>query len=144
MWKPRELKTLADVGQGPQKKKEFLEKSAYVCCRVHRRSRNRCCCHYKSKSVTFSTFSTGLIAASFRDYSSPAMFTRRPHKINQPTPPQRCRSETENFILENLKSSVLSQFKKYHSSGNLKCNNLSIFQNLKLRIYSGKNPSDFS
>jgi len=32
-------------------------------------------------------------------------------------------------------SSVLSQFKKYHPSGNLKFNNLGIFQSLKLRIF---------
>jgi len=30
-------------------------------------------------------------------------------------------------------SSVLAQFKKYHPSGNLKYNNLGIFQSLKLR-----------
>jgi len=41
---------------------------------------------------------------------------------------------TETFILEDLFSSVLSQFKKYHPSENLKFNNLGIFQNLKLRI----------
>jgi len=46
--------------------------------------------------------------------------------------PQRCRSETENFILEDFFGSVLSQFKKYHPSGNMKFNNLGIFQNLKL------------
>jgi len=40
--------------------------------------------------------------------------------------------ETGNFILEDLFSSVLSQFKKYHPSGNLKFNNLGIFKNLKL------------
>ena len=37
-------------------------------------------------------------------------------------------------ILEYLFSSVLSQFKKYHPSGNLKFNYLGIFQSLKLRI----------
>jgi len=45
-----------------------------------------------------------------------------------PTIAQRCRSETETFILEDLFNSVLLQFKKYHSSGNLKFNNLGIFQ----------------
>jgi len=41
-------------------------------------------------------------------------------------------------------SSVLSQFKKkYHPSGNLKFNNLGIFQSLILRFYR-KNPSNFS
>jgi len=37
-------------------------------------------------------------------------------------------------ILGDLSSSVLSQFKKYHPSGNLKFNYLGIFQNFKLRI----------
>jgi len=36
--------------------------------------------------------------------------------------------------VEDLFSSVLSQLKKYRPSGNLKFYNLSIFQNLKLRI----------
>jgi len=40
----------------------------------------------------------------------------------------RCRSETEKNILEDLFSSELSQFKKYHPFGNLKFNNLGIFQ----------------
>jgi len=35
----------------------------------------------------------------------------------------------------------LSQFKKYHSSGNLKFNPLGIFQSLKLRILMGKSLS---
>jgi len=47
---------------------------------------------------------------------------------------QRCRSETEKFIVEDLYSSALLQFKKYHPSGNLKFNNLGISQSLKLRI----------
>jgi len=47
---------------------------------------------------------------------------------------QRCRSETETFILKDLSSSVLSQFKKYHLSRNLKYNNIVIFQTLELRI----------
>jgi len=41
-------------------------------------------------------------------------------------------------ILEYLISLVLSQFKKYHPSGNLKFNYLSIFQRLKVRILMGK------
>jgi len=36
-------------------------------------------------------------------------------------------------ILEDLFSSLLSQFKKYHPSGNLKFINLGIFQSLNLR-----------
>jgi len=43
------------------------------------------------------------------------------------------RSETETFILEDLFSSVMSKFKTYHPSGNLKFNNLGILQSLKLR-----------
>jgi len=53
------------------------------------------------------------------------------------TTAQRCRSKTEIF-LEDLFSSVLSQFKKYHPSGNRKFNNLGIFQSLKLRNLMGK------
>jgi len=37
-------------------------------------------------------------------------------------------------ILEDLFSSVLSQFKKYHPNGNMKFNYLGIFQSLKLRL----------
>jgi len=42
-------------------------------------------------------------------------------------------------ILQDLFSSILSQLKKYHPSGNLKFNDLSIFQFLKLRISMEKN-----
>jgi len=41
-------------------------------------------------------------------------------------------------ILEDLFSSVLSQFKKYHPSGNLKFNYLGISQSLNLRILMEK------
>jgi len=44
----------------------------------------------------------------------------------------------KNNILEELFSSVLSQFKRYHPSGNLKIDNLGIFQRLKLRTLMGK------
>jgi len=47
-------------------------------------------------------------------------------------------------ILWDLFSSVLAHFKKYHLSGNLKFNNLGIFQTLKLRFLMEKNPSHFS
>jgi len=50
-----------------------------------------------------------------------------------PSTAQRCRSQTEKFVLEDLFSSVLSQLKKY-ASGNLKFDNLGISQSLKLRI----------
>jgi len=55
-----------------------------------------------------------------------------------PTTAQRCRSATEKLILEDLFSSVLSHFKKYHPSGNLKFNYVGIFQSLKLRILMEK------
>jgi len=41
-------------------------------------------------------------------------------------------------ILEDLFSSVMSLSKKYHPSGNLKFNDVGIFQSLKLRILLGK------
>jgi len=47
------------------------------------------------------------------------------------------RSGTE-FFLENLLSSVLSEFKKHHPSGNLKFNCSGIFQGFKLRILMEK------
>jgi len=37
----------------------------------------------------------------------------------------------------------LSQFKKYHPSGNLKFNNLGNFSKLKIAYFSGKNPSNY-
>jgi len=43
-----------------------------------------------------------------------------------------------NNILGDLFSSVLSQLKKHHPSGNLIFNNLGIFQSLKFRILMGK------
>jgi len=43
--------------------------------------------------------------------------------------------------LKDLFSSLLSKFKKYHPSGNLKFNNLGIFHSLN---FNGKNPSNFS
>jgi len=58
--------------------------------------------------------------------------------LTEPTTAQQCRSETEKNIFEDLFSAVLSQFKKYHTSGNLKFYNLGIFQSLKLRILMEK------
>jgi len=46
--------------------------------------------------------------------------------------------ETEKNILEDLFSSVLSQIKKYHPSGNLKFNYLGIFQSSKRLILKDK------
>jgi len=51
---------------------------------------------------------------------------------------QRCRSDTEKNLLEDLLSLVLSKFKKYHSLGNLEFNDFGIFQNLKFRIFMEK------
>jgi len=64
--------------------------------------------------------------------------------VAQRTTAQRCRSETEKCILEDLFSSVLPKLKKHHPSGNMKFNNLGIFQNLKLRILIEKKPSNFT
>jgi len=41
-------------------------------------------------------------------------------------------------ILEDVFSSVMSHFKKYHPSGNPKFINLGNFQSLKLRVLKGK------
>jgi len=41
-------------------------------------------------------------------------------------------------MIEDLLSSVLSKFKKYHLSGNLIFNNLDIFQSLNFRIIMEK------
>jgi len=55
-----------------------------------------------------------------------------------PQPPGDAVRKQKKYILENLFSSVLSNFKKYHPSGNLELNNLGIFQSLKLRNFIGK------
>jgi len=57
--------------------------------------------------------------------------TTKKHSI-YPLPPKRCRSEREKR--EDLFSSVLLRLKKYLLPGNVKFNNLSITQSLKLRI----------
>jgi len=60
-------------------------------------------------------------------------------RASKPTTAQRCRSATEKKnILEDLLSSVLSQFEKYHPSGNLEFHYLDISQSLKLHILKGK------
>jgi len=64
--------------------------------------------------------------------------TAEKSEARKPTTAERCRSATEENILEDLFSSVLSKFKKYHPPGNLKFNNLGIFQSLKLRNLMGK------
>ena len=58
--------------------------------------------------------------------------------VSQPTTAQRCQSETEKNILDDIFSSVLSKFKKYPPSEYLKFNNLGIFQSLKLCKLMGK------
>jgi len=59
------------------------------------------------------------------------------HPLNPLSPSDAVQQQKKN-ILEDLSSSELSQFKKYHPSGNLKFNNLGIFHSLKLRILVGK------
>jgi len=54
------------------------------------------------------------------------------YSIN-PLPPNDAVRKQKKNILEDLFSSVSSQFKKYHPSGNLKFHFLGIFQRLKLR-----------
>jgi len=46
--------------------------------------------------------------------------------------------ETETLILKDLFNAVLSHFLKNRLSGNLKFNNLGIFESLKLRILMKK------
>jgi len=46
-------------------------------------------------------------------------------------------ADEKKNILDDLFSSVFSQLKKYHPSGNLKFNNLGISQSLNLRILMG-------
>ena len=53
--------------------------------------------------------------------------------INPLPPSDAVRKQKKKTISEDPFSSVLSHFKKYHTSGNLKFNNLGIFQSLKLR-----------
>jgi len=57
--------------------------------------------------------------------------------LNPLTPNDVVRQQ-KKITLEDLFSSVLSQSKKYHPSGNLKFNDLCIFQSLKLRILMEK------
>jgi len=61
-----------------------------------------------------------------------------------PLPPSGPVRQQKENSLEGLFSSVLSQFKKYHPSGNLKFNNLGIFLKLKIAYHSGKKPLNLS
>jgi len=54
-----------------------------------------------------------------------AKYTILPHDIN-PLPPSDAVRKQKKNILGDLLSLVLSQFKKYHPSGNLKFNNLGV------------------
>jgi len=49
-------------------------------------------------------------------------------------PPSDAVRKLKRNILENLFSSVLSQFKNYHPSGNMKFHDLGISQSLKFRF----------
>jgi len=60
-------------------------------------------------------------------------------KTSEPTTVQLCSSETGKFILEDLSVRYCHNSKKYHPSGNLKFNNLGIFQSLELVILMEKN-----
>jgi len=59
------------------------------------------------------------------------------HETN-PLPPSDAVRQQKEIILEDLFSSVLSPFRKYPPSRNLKFNYLGIFQSLKLRILMKK------
>jgi len=55
-----------------------------------------------------------------------------------PLPPSDDVRQQKKTILEDLFSSVLSQFKKYYTSGNLKLVNVGILKSLKFRILMGE------
>jgi len=56
-----------------------------------------------------------------------------------PLPPSDAvRKQKKKIIFEDLFSSVLSEFKKYHPYENLKFKNFGIFKSLKLRNLMGK------
>jgi len=55
-----------------------------------------------------------------------------------PLPPSDAVRKQKKINSENLLSSVLSQFKKYHPSGNLNYINLGIFQSLTFRNFIEK------
>jgi len=63
--------------------------------------------------------------------------------LNEPTTALRCRSETEKNISEDLFSSELSKFKKYHPYGNLKFQ-FRHFPKLKIVLFNGNNPFNCS
>jgi len=63
-------------------------------------------------------------------------FNDRPTTMIHPLPPSDAVRKQKKNIPEDLSTSVLSQFKKYHPSRNL-FNNLGIFKSLKLRNFIG-------
>jgi len=63
---------------------------------------------------------------------------------DEPTTTQRCRSETENFILEDRFSSVLSHFKKISSLWKPEIRYFRHFPKLKIAYFIRKNPFNFS
>jgi len=58
--------------------------------------------------------------------------------IVNPLPPGDAVRKQKKNILEDLLSSELLKFKKYHPSGNLNFNDLGTFQSLKFCILMGK------
>ena len=58
-------------------------------------------------------------------------------KLNPLPPSDAVRKQKKRIFLAHV-STVLSKFKKYHPSGNLKSDSLGIFQSLKLRNLMGK------
>jgi len=88
--------------------------------------------HYEEdKSMSFDPEVVNQFLTMLPDFAILYIF----NAIN-PLPPSD--SETEKIILEDLISSVLSQFEKYHPSGNLKFNYLGIFPKLKIAYFNGK------
>jgi len=71
------------------------------------------------------------------------MLSRSISQSNPQLPSDAVRKQKKNILVD-LFSSILSQFKKYHPSGNLKFDNLDIFQSLGIAYLNGKSPSNFS
>jgi len=103
--------------------------------------------HFRSKITSSAqSFRISLQILKRKEKESFPLFSKSPTKKNiylSPSIAKRCRSATGKIILEDLFSSVLSQFKKYHPSEDLKFNNLGIAQSLKLRILMEKKSSQF-
>jgi len=63
---------------------------------------------------------------------------RYEERIFNPPPPSDVVQKQKKNILEDLPVQYCHNSKKYHSSGNLKFNNLSIFNSLEMRILMEK------